>query len=100
MADKWAAQCELAKTMANLIHCFDKSDDACKFVQSFFTTMHREWHGVDGHRINKFYYLVRQVVHETFRYIHKREWDDETVAGCVGRPPPSFALACSPAPAA
>jgi hypothetical protein len=48
---------------------------AALFVKTFFQTMQREWGNMDKHRIDKFYTLVRLVLHETFEYMAARHWN-------------------------
>jgi hypothetical protein len=48
---------------------------AALFVKTFFQTMQREWGNMDKHRIDKFYTLVRLVLHEIFEYMSARHWN-------------------------
>jgi len=65
MSDKRPVQMELARSLARLVHKVPARQDALAFVRSFLRTMRREWHGLDGLRLDKFYDLVRQFVRET-----------------------------------
>ncbi|CEG47466.1 ribosomal rna processing protein 1 [Plasmopara halstedii] len=52
---------------------------ALEFVHSFFRTMHREWHGLDGLRLDKFYSLVRKFIHETIVLLRIQDWQEKLV---------------------
>ncbi|KAF1790203.1 Nucleolar, Nop52 [Phytophthora cactorum] len=57
MSDKRPVQEELSTNLAGLVHRIPSAESALEFVHSFFRTMHREWHGLDGLRLDKFYSL-------------------------------------------
>jgi hypothetical protein len=78
MADKTPVQNELSENLARLVHDF-RGDLGLHFVRTFLITMEREWGGIDVLRMDKFYYLVRRVVHELFVYAQRREWAPDTV---------------------
>jgi hypothetical protein len=48
---------------------------ASLFVRTFFRTVQREWGRMDKYRVDKFYSLVRLMVHEVFRYMSLRHWN-------------------------
>lgn len=50
MSDKRPIQEELSSNLASLVHKLPSVELALGFVHSFFRTMHREWHGIDGLR--------------------------------------------------
>lgn len=50
MSDKRPIQEELSSNLASLVHTLPSVELALGFVHSFFRTMHREWHGIDGLR--------------------------------------------------
>lgn len=50
MSDKRPIQEELSSNLASLMHKIPTVEHALGFVHSFFRTMHREWHGIDGLR--------------------------------------------------
>ncbi|KAG7382123.1 ribosomal RNA-processing protein 1 [Phytophthora pseudosyringae] len=79
MSDKRPVQEELATNLAALVHRIPSPGAALEFVHSFFRTMHREWHGLDGLRLDKFYSLVRKFVRETVALLHVQEWDEDLV---------------------
>eukprot|EP01052_Picozoa_sp_SAG31_P017870 SAG31_NODE_1240_length_9167_cov_4.729599_14_plen_134_part_00 len=73
MSDKAPIQNELADTLAKVCHaCNDRV--GLLYCAAFFKTMEREWHGIDALRMDKFYRLVRRVVHESFALASARKW--------------------------
>eukprot|EP00529_Nitzschia_sp_RCC80_P010465 CAMPEP_0113505150 /NCGR_PEP_ID=MMETSP0014_2-20120614/35145_1 /TAXON_ID=2857 /ORGANISM="Nitzschia sp." /LENGTH=791 /DNA_ID=CAMNT_0000400407 /DNA_START=55 /DNA_END=2430 /DNA_ORIENTATION=- /assembly_acc=CAM_ASM_000159 len=44
------------------------------FVRTFFKTIRRDWHKMDKYRIDKFYTLIRYMVHEIYSYLKERLW--------------------------
>ncbi|OWZ21578.1 Ribosomal RNA processing protein 1 [Phytophthora megakarya] len=79
MSDKRPVQEELSTNLAGLVHRVPTSTGALEFVHSFFRTMHREWHGLDGLRLDKFYSLVRKFVRETVALLRVQDWDEDLV---------------------
>ncbi|KAJ0398336.1 hypothetical protein P43SY_000781 [Pythium insidiosum] len=83
MSDKRPIQEELSTNLSLLVHKIPSVDLSLAFVHSFLRTMQREWHGIDGLRLDKFYSLVRKFVHQTFVLLQTHEWDSEHVARVV-----------------
>ncbi|KAF4148878.1 Nucleolar protein Nop52, partial [Phytophthora infestans] len=79
MSDKRPVQEELSTNLAGLVHRIPTAESALEFVHSFFRTMHREWHGLDGLRLDKFYSLVRKFVRETVVLLRDQDWEEELV---------------------
>ncbi|CAI5732174.1 unnamed protein product [Peronospora destructor] len=79
MSDKRPVQEELSSNLAALVHRIPSTESALAFVHSFFRTMHREWHGLDGLRLDKFYSLVRKFVREAMVLLRVQDWDDTLV---------------------
>ncbi|GAB9471349.1 hypothetical protein Gpo141_00008566 [Globisporangium polare] len=79
MSDKRPIQEELSSNLASLVHKLPSVELALGFVHSFFRTMHREWHGIDGLRLDKFYSLVRKFVHESIALLQNNDWEHEEV---------------------
>ncbi|KAG6613260.1 ribosomal RNA processing protein 1 [Phytophthora cinnamomi] len=75
MSDKRPVQQELAASLASLLHALPSADAALQFAHAFFRTMHREWHGLDGLRLDKFYALVRAFVRESVALLRAQRWD-------------------------
>ncbi|GMF22606.1 unnamed protein product [Phytophthora lilii] len=79
MSDKRPVQEELSSNLASLVHRIPSADLALQFVHSFFRTMHREWHGLDGLRLDKFYSLVRKFVRESVALLRVQDWEEDLV---------------------
>jgi len=45
------------------------------FVRTFFRTIRREWHTMDKYRVDKFYTLIRTMMHEIYEYMALRSWN-------------------------
>ncbi|KAF1322098.1 Ribosomal RNA processing protein 1, partial [Globisporangium splendens] len=83
MSDKRPIQEELSTNLASLIHKIPTPENALGFVHSFFRTMHREWHGIDGLRLDKFYSLIRKFVHQSVLLLQSHDWDHDYVSTFV-----------------
>ena len=79
MSDKMKIQQELAENLALLIHKFPVVELKIRFIHSFFKTIHREWHGIDGLRLDKFYSLIRRFVHQSFVLLQEQGWTMDLV---------------------
>merc|ERR1712137_15221 len=67
LSDKVPVQQELATKIGKLIHCFSNPVCAFQFLKCFFITLNIEWHGLDHHRLDKFYSLQRRVIEESLK---------------------------------
>merc|ERR1719464_1759732 len=45
------------------------------FVRTFFRTIRRDWHLMDKYRVDKFYTLIRTMIHEIYEYMAARCWN-------------------------
>eukprot|EP00532_Pseudo-nitzschia_australis_P020261 CAMPEP_0168288798 /NCGR_PEP_ID=MMETSP0142_2-20121227/3653_1 /TAXON_ID=44445 /ORGANISM="Pseudo-nitzschia australis, Strain 10249 10 AB" /LENGTH=762 /DNA_ID=CAMNT_0008234979 /DNA_START=326 /DNA_END=2614 /DNA_ORIENTATION=+ len=45
------------------------------FVRTFFRTIRRDWGTMDKYRIDKFYTLIRLMMHEIYEYMSVRSWN-------------------------
>ncbi|CAI5513204.1 unnamed protein product [Closterium sp. Naga37s-1] len=84
-SDKPPVQANLAERMSGILISLDP-DLALLFLRTFWKTMRREWGGIDYHRLDKFYMLVRLVMRNILEFLEKREWEEEVVsdlAACV-----------------
>ncbi|CAI5721294.1 unnamed protein product [Peronospora effusa] len=79
MSDKRPVQEELSSNLAALVHHIPSTESALAFVRSFFRTMQREWHGLDGLRLDKFYSLVRKFVREAVALLRVQDWNETLV---------------------
>lgn len=50
-----------------------------KFLETFWDTLVTEWSGLDKHRIDKFYLLVRRFVASGFQLLAEEKWNAEAV---------------------
>lgn len=78
-SDKPLVQEELAENIASLVYVFRLPERALEFVSAFFTTMAREWVGIDRLRLDKFYMLIRKVVCHSFQLLQQNDWNPELV---------------------
>ncbi|KAH7108081.1 Nop52-domain-containing protein [Auriculariales sp. MPI-PUGE-AT-0066] len=76
MSDKPLIQQALATELADLVLTISVTDDALRFLRSFWETTVREWSGLDRLRMDKFYMLVRRFVNSSFRLLAKSKWDE------------------------
>ncbi|GAC97717.1 rRNA processing-related protein [Pseudozyma hubeiensis SY62] len=85
MSDKPLIQQRLANDLSQLVlvHPADEEADrlvaGMKFLEGFWDVMVGEWSGLDKHRIDKFYLLVRRFVAAGFRLLAEEGWKAEGV---------------------
>ncbi len=77
MSDKPLTQQRLARDLADLVHVVKGNENFLSFVKAFWTTMAREWGGIDALRMDKFLYLVRCYVNQGFVRVSRQQWSDE-----------------------
>lgn len=87
LSDKTEGQFALAELIAKLVHNLpvEKKGDfsesgAALFLRSFWETMGREWPRLDRLRLNKYYNLMKNVLHQSFQMIAISSETEETVA--------------------
>jgi ribosomal RNA-processing protein 1 len=78
MSDKPLVQQELAQQLAAAIHCMPR-DQELRYIEAFWCTMIREWYNIDRLRLDKYYMLIRKMLHEIFEYLKRRSWDNSSV---------------------
>jgi hypothetical protein len=49
---------------------------ASLFLRTFFHTIRRDWDTMDKYRVDKFYTLIRLMMHQVFRYMAERHWNN------------------------
>ncbi|GLT41217.1 hypothetical protein SLA2020_152980 [Shorea laevis] len=69
-ADKLPAQTELIEMLSSALHSLDPSL-SLEYLSVFLITMRREWTGIDGLRLDKFYLLIRRFLHCFFVMLKK-----------------------------
>ncbi|KAL7580018.1 hypothetical protein ACA910_005006 [Epithemia clementina (nom. ined.)] len=48
---------------------------AALFLRTFLVTVRREWGRMDKYRVDKFYTLIRCIMHQVFKYMSLRHWN-------------------------
>ncbi|XP_054982749.1 ribosomal RNA processing protein 1 homolog A isoform X2 [Sorex araneus] len=76
MQDKPLLQEDLGKTISQLLHAFQTTEAQHLFLRTFWQTMIREWVGIDRLRLDKFYLLMRMVLHESLKALQMRGWEE------------------------
>ncbi|XP_072826086.1 ribosomal RNA processing protein 1 homolog A [Vicugna pacos] len=76
MQDKPLLQEELGRTISQLVHAFQTTEAQHLFVRTFWQTMNREWTGIDRLRLDKFYMLMRMVLHESWMALKTQGWEE------------------------
>mmetsp|Transcript_8710 Transcript_8710/g.14635 ORF Transcript_8710/g.14635 Transcript_8710/m.14635 type:complete len:370 (-) Transcript_8710:171-1280(-) len=77
-SDKRAAQADLAERLAAIMHMMPQPKRFL-YVQVFWSTMMREWHGIDRLRLDKFYMLLRCALEHSLVELRTQRWELETV---------------------
>ncbi|GJE87686.1 Nop52 domain-containing protein [Phanerochaete sordida] len=75
MSDKPLVQQALASEIAEIALQIPKTPAALAFLRGFWEALVREWPGIDRHRLDKYYMLVRRFVNASFRLLIRDEWD-------------------------
>lgn len=98
LSDKAEGQNSLAELISKLVHnlsvenkdAFSESS-AGLFLRSFWETMGREWPHLDRLRLNKYYNLMKHVLHQSFQIIaicseteESVSWSADLVKGHTG----------------
>ncbi|KAG4098053.1 nucleolar protein,Nop52-domain-containing protein [Neocallimastix lanati (nom. inval.)] len=74
MSDKPLVQQQLSEKLASLILKIP-DEIAIKFIETFWKEIRLEWTGIDRLRLDKFYYLFRQIHLNSFKFLEKVNWD-------------------------
>ncbi|XP_071700231.1 uncharacterized protein [Rutidosis leptorrhynchoides] len=75
-ADKAPVQSNLIDRLSLMLLTLDVSV-SLRYLSVFFTTLRREWSGIDVLRLDKFYLLIRRFVNCSFQLLKKNDWDLE-----------------------
>lgn len=78
-ADKPKYQQALARDLASLTTVFSTDANTLLYIRTFWETIAREWTGIEALRMDKFLYLVRQMLHAGFALLQKNQWADASV---------------------
>lgn len=82
-ADKLPVQTELIGRLSSLLVSLDLPV-SIHYFSVFLLTMRREWYGIDGLRLDKFYLLIRKFMHNFFQLMKKNSWDLELSRRLMG----------------
>jgi ribosomal RNA-processing protein 1 len=82
MSDKPLVQQELASALAKIAVEFENQQNTLGYLQAFWMTMAREWHGIDYLRLDKFYFLCRQMITGTLKWLRSNQWSPELIRQC------------------
>ncbi|KAF2667645.1 hypothetical protein BT63DRAFT_415187 [Microthyrium microscopicum] len=76
MSDRAHTQQQLARDLGSLVVDIPPSA-VMPFLEAFWTTMAREWMGIDVLRMDKFLYLVRIYHRTALQYLSKQHWKNK-----------------------
>ncbi|KAM5126778.1 ribosomal RNA processing protein 1 homolog A, partial [Mantella aurantiaca] len=79
MQDKPLLQEELAQNMAQLVQTLQTRESRNLFLRVFWQTLGREWNGIDRLRLDKFYTLMRFVLHQSAQLVKQADWEESMV---------------------
>ncbi|KAI6153882.1 Nop52-domain-containing protein, partial [Pisolithus tinctorius] len=79
MSDKPLVQQALASELAELLLTIKRDSSSLHFLRGFWTTMVREWHGIDRLRMDKYYLLIRRFLNASFRLLMRSHWDNSSL---------------------
>ncbi|KAH7114302.1 hypothetical protein B0J11DRAFT_132757 [Dendryphion nanum] len=83
MQDKPALQQRLGRDLAGLVNILNTSV-VVPFLDAFWTTIAREWGRIEALRMDKYLYLIRQVLNASWKFLAKKKWGNtEAVEGYV-----------------
>ncbi|KAI7749569.1 hypothetical protein M8C21_021936 [Ambrosia artemisiifolia] len=73
-ADKAPVQSNIINRLSSMLLTLDVPL-SLHYLSVFFTTVRREWSGIDVLRLDKFYLLIRRFVSSSFKLMKKCYWD-------------------------
>lgn len=73
-ADKQPYQISLADSLSSLVASLPR-DLSLLYFSTFLSTIRREWSGIDSHRLDKFYLLIRRFLRKLFFLFHSNCWN-------------------------
>ncbi|CAL0325539.1 unnamed protein product [Lupinus luteus] len=82
-ADKSLVQSQLVHRLSSLLLTLHLPF-SIQYFSTFLLTMRREWSGIDGPRLDKFYLLIRGFVSKFFSFLKKNSWDLDLVNRFMG----------------
>lgn len=78
MQDKPALQQRLALDLASLPSML-QTPVVLPFLRAFWLTIAREWQQIEALRMDKYLFLIRHYVNASFKYLARKNWEDEVV---------------------
>ncbi|KAJ1672828.1 hypothetical protein EV182_006413, partial [Spiromyces aspiralis] len=78
MSDKPLVQQELAENLAK-VSLGMEGDIIWMYIQCFWETLSREWMGLDRHRLDKYYLLMRRMFYYSLHSTFVRGWSDSAL---------------------
>ncbi|KAF9671210.1 hypothetical protein SADUNF_Sadunf12G0023700 [Salix dunnii] len=78
-ADKSLAQNQLINKLSSLLTVIEVESVCFSYFSVFLVTMRREWSGIDGLRLDKFYLLIRRFLNSFFGFLKKKGWGLDVV---------------------
>ncbi|KAI9814480.1 MAG: hypothetical protein M1832_005886 [Thelocarpon impressellum] len=78
MSDRPRTQQRLAADLASLVAILPR-ENTTPFLQAFWTTMAREWNGIDVLRMDKFLHLTRAYLSASFQHLTTLSWAPSSV---------------------
>lgn len=73
MQDKPLHQQRLSRDLASITETLN-DDVVLPFLDAFWKTMSREWANIEALRMDKYLYLIRQVLNQSFRFLSRGKW--------------------------
>lgn len=80
MQDKPVLQEELSTQISGLVHHFHSFGAQLLYLQTFLTTVMREWTGIDCLRMDKFFQLVRFMFRQMFDVLQRSQWEPSSIS--------------------
>ncbi|XP_072948563.1 uncharacterized protein Nnp-1 [Epargyreus clarus] len=76
MSDKPLVQEDLCESIAEILDLFppDQLKDALMMTKAGFKVLALEWYGIDQHRMDKFFMLIRRYLRGSFRCLLRSNW--------------------------
>eukprot|EP01088_Endostelium_zonatum_P000185 TRINITY_DN102_c1_g1_i2.p1 TRINITY_DN102_c1_g1~~TRINITY_DN102_c1_g1_i2.p1 ORF type:complete len:819 (-),score=324.94 TRINITY_DN102_c1_g1_i2:93-2549(-) len=79
-SDKPLIQLELAETLGAFTHKFSDFDTKLRYFKFGFLSVSTQWHSVDRFRVDKYYSLLRQLVHHVLKLLYNSKFEASQVA--------------------
>ncbi len=89
MSDKPLIQSHLAEKLSKMMLNLG-SNKGTRYLAAYWTTMLREWHGIDRLRLDKFYLLARCFYQSTFQFLDQHPDEIENYLEIMNNGPLSY----------